>query len=94
MLSKSRFSIDNILSGAIDKPAIEPDATLMQRATNAALSSLLCEANSHFHLATSEQKIGAMFSTECPILPYIMKSSGKSGNVNVHWLIPQCYIFN
>ncbi|KAL5105428.1 Brain-specific homeobox protein [Taenia crassiceps] len=75
MFLKSGFSIDSILSEAVDKPAIQPDAALVQRATNAALSSLLCEVNSQFHLAASEQKIDAMFSTECPILPYIMKSS-------------------
>ncbi|KAL5969469.1 Brain-specific homeobox protein [Taenia solium] len=75
MLSKSGFSIDNILSEAVDKPVIKPDSPLVKRATNAALSSLLSEINSHFHLAASEQKIGPMFSTECPILPYIMKGS-------------------
>ncbi|VDK39778.1 unnamed protein product [Taenia asiatica] len=75
MLSKSGFSIDNILNEAVDKPVIKPDSPLVKRATNVALSSLLSEVNSHFHLAASEQKIGTMFSTECPILPYIMKGS-------------------
>ncbi|KAH9280116.1 Brain-specific homeobox -like protein [Echinococcus granulosus] len=75
LTSKSGFSIDNILSGTVDKGADKPDMGSVQRATNAAVSSFLCEVNPHIHLTASEQKIGAMFPTECFLLPYFMKNS-------------------